>query len=388
MGSDRTTKVVLVLKDSNKRHNANCEGLAYWLSELTGADIIETEIPVLTGVQRTKALATARNLIYGSRRDAREWLSIADGDILVREVGHWFAEHNVRQGSDDAIIISSGDESALYNLALGYIWRNKSVTIEIPGVVGTAPFDFAIIPESQFPDRKENIFITTGILNGVTEKNISSAVEKFKERYTIKKRPVWTLIIGGNTENSYISVEWIKSNVGYLAQCAEHAGTSLYIHLVAEQDADVFKTLKNIETHSDNVTIFTGKTDDETLRWGLYGISDKIFCTEDLFEIIIESLTSGKKVILMEIEHRKNLHFLIVNIVEFLVKSGAIPGKYLWRVRKHGQSLENLIRKGYLIDFRYHISPVYGDNGIEDSEGETFNEARRAAKWIHSKLSL
>ena len=112
-------KVIVILSDEIRGHVNQSRGVAYWLSQLTGAEILETEVPILSGVAKARAKRGARSLQNGTRRDARDWLASADGDALIRRVGQWFAERNIQEGSGSVLFISAGSTAAPYNIAMG-----------------------------------------------------------------------------------------------------------------------------------------------------------------------------------------------------------------------------------------------------------------------------
>lgn len=388
---DNALKLVLLLKDGNPANDACCDGIAHWLAEAEGAEILETKIPELAGVQKTKAMNAAKNLVFGNRRDAREWLALANGDMLVRQVGQWFAERNVREGSSEVLILSSGSSSAPYNLAMGYIWRCFSATAGIPEVVGTEPFDFAIVHELEFPERKANIFVTSGPLNSITEEKIKIAGEKFLAEFPSGKDHIWSLIIGGNNREYRISAEWIKRNVGSLAQIAEKAKASLYILLMNRIDSEAARILKNIEARSSgNIRIFAKEENNYDPRTGMYGVSEKIFCTEDQQETIFDALASGIKPVLLKTGYTTGFQMKLQDLTEWLVQAGALSVRALWGAKKRSLTIDNLIRKNFVTEFKYWKSPICREE--EDEYGDTlekpFNEAQNAAAWIAGKIKI
>ena len=129
MNAEISLKAILILSDGIRGHLNQSRGVAHWLSRLTGAEILESEVPLLTGAAKARAKTAARALAGGTRRDARDWLAAADGDALIRRVGQWFAERNIQEGSGTVLIISAGSTPAPYNIALGYIWRCACATI-------------------------------------------------------------------------------------------------------------------------------------------------------------------------------------------------------------------------------------------------------------------
>ena len=128
MESLNKVRVILLLNDTDASHLTQSRGVSLWLANHTGAEILEMEVPLLSGAARKRADAAARKLAGGNRRDARDWLTMADGDSLVRRVGASFAELGVREGARDILIISAGEAAAPYNLALNTSRDGASTT--------------------------------------------------------------------------------------------------------------------------------------------------------------------------------------------------------------------------------------------------------------------
>ena len=112
MKENAKISLILILSDGIRGHLNQSRGVALWLSELTGAEILELEVPILTGAAKSRSRGASRKLTAGNRRDAREWLSMSNGDALVRRVGQWFAERNIREGSHEILILSAGSSPA------------------------------------------------------------------------------------------------------------------------------------------------------------------------------------------------------------------------------------------------------------------------------------
>ena len=88
-------KVIVILSEGIRGHVNQSRGVAYWLSQLTGAEVLEAEVPQLAGAAKARAKSSSKTLLGGTRRDARDWLAANGGEQLIRRVGQWFAERGV-----------------------------------------------------------------------------------------------------------------------------------------------------------------------------------------------------------------------------------------------------------------------------------------------------
>lgn len=376
-------RIIVILSDGVRGHLNQSRGVAAWLAKLTGAEVLEAEVPVLTGAAKARARNAARRLSGGNRRDAREWLAMADGDAIVRRIGQWFAERNIREGTQEVLLLSAGSAAAPYNLALGYIWRCSCATIMTPGVVGTAPFDFAIVPEHDYPERRPNILVTLGSPNYVVKDELKKEAEKLLSEYPPESEVQWSILIGGDDANYAVTPQWIKKTVGHIMCIAEQEGADLYITTSRRTPAAAVKTLKTLAARSSSVRyLLIASEDPFNPIPAMLGFSREIFVTEDSVNMVSETITGGHKAVLLRVEHKKGLRGLLQNATSSLVNAGALPPNALWGVPKFDVVFDHFARHDALIEFRDWIKRRRENPDEEGTSPEEFNEAKRAAQWI------
>lgn len=381
-------RVIVILSDGIRGHLNQSRGVARWLSKFTGAETYEVEVPSLKGLAKARARAKARKLACGNRRDAREWLASADGDLVVRRVGQLFAEKNIREGSNDVLLLSAGSVPALYNLALGYLWRCKCATIMTPAVVGTDPFDFAIVPEHDHPARKPNVLVTLGSPNLVVKDDLKKEADKLLAETPPTHNTIWSVLLGGDDANYAITPSWIKKHVGQIMWMAEQEEADLYITTSRRTSPEAVKMLKTLASRSSAVRyLLIASEDPFNPIPAMLGFSSEVFCTEDSVNMVSEAITGGHRVVLLRVEHKTGVKKLLQLITASLVNAGAIPQRFLWGIPRFDVVFDHFARHDALVEFRDWIRrrhepriPVELD---KDSDiWNEFNEAKRAADWI------
>lgn len=388
MNNSPKIKTIILLSDGIAEHDDQSRGVAIWISKLTGAEILETRIPELSGVVKLKVSRASRILINGNRKDARDWLALAFADVIVRQVGQWFAERNFYEGTREVLIISAGSDCSPYNLALGYMWRCVCATIATPKTLGTDPFDFAIIPEYEFPPRKTNVLSTLGLPNTLTKKKLNDEAIKLLKDYTLDSGEKWTIIIGGDDKNHIVKPDWIKKNIGYLMRVAEIEKVSLYISVIGNITKEADETIKLLISRAHSVKEYFSENDEKKAPLPLLlSYSDEIFCTENKLNIILETLTAGKKVVILRMDWKKNIENFIKKTIASMVGLGAVKQKLLLGHTRHEILFGYLGRHNYVVEFndwrrKRHTNPT--SNEEETTTLEEFNEAKRAANWIVS----
>lgn len=389
MNENKSIRVIVILSDGIKGHLNQSRGVARWLSMMTGAEILEAEVPLLTGAARTRAKASARKLVHGNRRDARDWLAMADGDAVVRRVGQWFAERDIHEGTGEVLIISAGSTPAPYNLALGYIWRCACATLMTPGIVGTDPFDFAIVPEHDYPDRKPNVLVTLGSPNSIMKDELKKQGEALLKEYPARSSKIWSILIGGDDGNYSVSPSWIKKKIGHIMKIAEQEEADLYITTSRRTPSESVEALKYIASHSAAVRylLIASESDFNPIS-AMLGFSTEVFCTEDSVNMVSETVTGGHRAVLLRVGHKKGIKKILQDVTSWLVGLGALAPNMLWGIPKFDLVFEHFARHDTLLEFREWIKrrhETFAEPQDEEERKmwEDFNEAKRAAQWIY-----
>ncbi|MDR1471729.1 MAG: mitochondrial fission ELM1 family protein [Synergistaceae bacterium] len=389
-------KLVVILSDGIRGHVNQSRGVAAWLSRRTGAEILELGIPEPKGIKRRKARAAASKLLEGNRRKARDWLSLAEGESVIRTLGRWLLERGIREGdAESLILLSAGTMCAFYNIALGYIWRCTCVTVMTPSVIGTAPFDFAIVPEHDCPRDVSNVMTTVGAPNLIVREDLGPVGESLLREFPPSRERRWGLLIGGDDRNYRISAAWIHKQAGKIFQEAMRGGVDLYIATSGRTSAEAESALRRIAANSPNVRfLMIAREDPLNPVPAMLGACDEIFVTDDSVDTVSEAVTAGHRAILLRAERVGAIKNRLQGATSLLVSSGLLPRKALWGVSRFDQTFKRFMRMGLLVDFkgwlrerrRDEFSPFAPLGGQIDMDFDGFNEARRAADWILDNL--
>ena len=388
MNEGKSIRLIVILSDGIRGHLNQSRGIARWLSVMTGAEILEAEVPILSGTARARAKAAARKLVMGNRRDARDWLAMADGDAVVRRVGQWFAERDIREGTREVLIISAGSTPAPYNLALGYIWRCACATVMTPGVVGTDPFDFAIVPEHDYPERKPNVLVTLGSPNSIMKNQLKEEGEALLKEFPAHSPKIWSILIGGDDGNYSVTPEWIKKCIGHIMKIAEQEGADLYITTSRRTSSGSVEELKYLASHSASVRylLIASESDFNPIP-AMLGFSTEVFCTEDSVNMVSETVTGGHRAVLLRVVHKRGIKKVLQDLTAWLTGAGALAPNMLWGIPKFDLVFEHFARHDALLEFkewirRRHERLLIPQDEEEKKMWEEFNEAKRAARWI------
>jgi mitochondrial fission protein ELM1 len=389
---EKKLRLVVIISDGIRGHVNQSRGVAAWLSRDSGAEVQEIEIPELKGAARRKVRKAAAKLIDGSRDEARKWLTLAKGVGVVRTLGQLLLERGIREGQTSSLVIlSAGSMPALFNLALGYIWRCTCVTIMTPSVVGTNPFHFAIVPEHDYPGDAANVMTTVGAPNLIVREELGFVGESLLREFPSKREYRWGILVGGNDKNYRITAEWTRRNIGKILREAVKNDVDLYIATSRRTPPEAENALRRMVSSCENVKfLLLASADSFNPVPAILGACDEIFVTDDSVNMVSEAVTAGYRVVLLRAERAGVFKRKLQTVTSMMVSSGMLSRRALWGVPRFDETFRSFKDMGLLTDFKDWVQerrrselsePCVPENKSEfDNDG--FNEARRAAAWI------
>ena len=353
--------IVLVVSDGIRGHENQSVGIAWWLSEICGARLKTLEIPKISGWSRFLWYKIrSRTLRKGTDGACRAWLgSVPEGKSLLLKVNKILKESSVE--GDRPLFLSAGSSAAPWCLALARVFGGRCCTIMTPSVLGTKPFDFAIVPEHDFPKSAPNILVTLGAPNMIRPDLLEGESARLVRMFPPAQEVRWAILIGGDDANYALSPSWVRKNIPLLLDQAEMSGADVYITTSrrtspAAEEAIIFAVRGRKSVRA----LILASREDWNPVPGMLGLCGKIFCTEDSVSMISEAFTAGCEVEILRVERRRGIRALLQEATRWLVSRGLISRKFLWGVPRFDMMINSFGR-------------------IDEND---FNEARRAAMWM------
>ena len=397
MSGETELRLVVIISDAVRGHVNQSRGVASWLSKRTGAEVMELEIPHLKGIRRYKARKGAAKLAGCDRKAALEWTAAAGGEGAAEALGLRLLERGIREGDESSVIfISAGSMPACYNLAFARIHRCPCVTIMTPGVIGTEPFDFAIVPEHDYPREAPNVMATVGAPNLISPEELELLGKSLLLKYPPEHGRKWGVLIGGSDKNYKVTASWIYKIVGEIFRSAKRGGADIYVttsRRTPPEAEDALKRMAAARENCENVRfMLIASADPSNPVPAILGACDEIFVTEDSVNMVSETVTSGHRAVLLRTERAGVIKKMLQSATSIMVSLGLLPPRALWGTPRFDLAFESFRNMGLLIDFSDWLkerrngdaAPVCRLNDERGCDG--FNEARRAANWILGKL--
>lgn len=365
--------------------------MAGWISRFTGADIIEMEVPQFSGWEKLSLLKLKSRILPGADKiKAEEWLRAAGGGGLLETSRKKLGAQ--KSDSWDALFLSAGSGAAPFTLALAKALGQRCCTIMTPSVLGTSPFNFAIIPEHDHPKKGKNILATLGAPNAIFPDQLERKGWELAQKYPPadkNRTEKWALLIGGDDDNYRISMEWIRRTIPYIVEAAVKTGAEIYITTSRRTSPDAEEELSRLTRGYSAVRmVLLASKDSFNPVPGMLGLCSRVYVTEDSVSMVSEAVTAGRAVFLMRVERQSPIKASLQNLTALFVKGRLLPQKILWGTPRFDVLFAAMKNNRFLNEIRYDNQYNYIKNvSSPPDDGPLLNEARRAAEWIVDEWS-
>ncbi len=378
---------VFIVKDHIRGHDNQSKGVAIWFAELAGSRLIEIDIPEFSSFNRFWNLKIlARGLKRSDKERCRRWLERTLGSDAVNNLLR--DAQKIDGKGKDLLFLSAGSSGAPFCLALARATGGKCACIMTPSVLGTQPFDFAIVPEHDFPVPSPNLVVTLGAPNMIREGLLKEEGSLLLSRFPSVSEKRWGILIGGDDANYTILPSWADEVLVPLLEEAKDQGADIYMttsrRTLAETEVRIGKITKMFP---DVRMLVLGTRDPWNPIPGMLDICDEVFCTEDSVSMISEAATGGQVVQILRVGKKEGFRKKLQDLTAKMVENGFLPPGRLWGVPKFDLMTRSFFRRGLASDHdpsgSYEI-PFPGHRNKDFS----FNEARRAVEWMIQRWNL
>ncbi|MFW6035950.1 MAG: ELM1/GtrOC1 family putative glycosyltransferase [Halothermotrichaceae bacterium] len=249
------------------------------------------------------------------------------------------------------IIISAGSSVAVVNILLGQLNDAYSVVCMTPSIIGTSPFDLAIVPEHDNPPKKSNIFKTIGAPNRINSDFVNKQTVLWNKIVDFNlqelNRPVVSLLIGGSNSFFDMKLDMITMLVEQSKKFVVKNNGTLLVTTSIRTPEDIKQMLKNkLSDKSQCPLLIIAEEWDENPVPMMVNVSDIVIVTEDSVSMISEAVSGNERVLVAALENHKNKKLpRYFKVTRLLNKEGYI--KYLeYNYLKNGK-LEVLLKDLY-----------------------------------------
>ena len=206
-------------------------------------------------------------------------------------------------------ILSTGSSVAAPNLLIGQLFDAKTVTCRRPSPVGVRHFDLAILPRMYWSPRRNraNVCKTLGVPNRVRPEKLEAQRSEFQTDFNLSDQRRIGVLIGGEDRYDTITDTTAARLVEVLERFVAKWNNQLLLttsrrtplsveNLISKQLSNTQRCPILVLAHSENSLTDPVGT--------IFAMSDVIIVTEDSFSMVCEAASSGKRVIVLEVDRK------------------------------------------------------------------------------------
>ena len=205
-------------------------------------------------------------------------------------------------------ILSTGSSVAAPNLLIGQLFDAKTVTCRRPSPIGVHHFDLAILPRMYWSRRnKTNVCKTLGVPNRVRPEKLDIQHKELQKDLGLSDQKRIGILIGGEDRYDAITETTAARLVEALKQFATKWDGQLLLTTSRRTPVPVenliAKRLSNTQ-YCPILVLAHGENSFTDPVGTIFALSDVIIVTEDSFSMVCEAASSGKRVIILEVNHK------------------------------------------------------------------------------------
>ena len=205
-------------------------------------------------------------------------------------------------------ILSTGSSVAAPNLLIGQLFDATTVTCRRPSPIGVHHFDLAILPRMYWSRRdRANVCKTLGVPNRVRPEKLETQRKELQTDLNLSNQRRIGILIGGEDRYDTITETTATRIIEVLQQFTTKWDSQLLLttsrrtppsveNLISKRLSDTQRCPILVLAHSENSLTDPVGT--------IFALSDVIIVTEDSFSMVCEAASSGKRVIILAVDHK------------------------------------------------------------------------------------
>ena len=206
-------------------------------------------------------------------------------------------------------ILSTGSSVAAPNLLIGQLFGVKTVTCRRPSPVGIYHFDLAILPRMYWSPRRNrtNVCKILGVPNRVRPEKLEMQRKELQTDLNLSDQKRIGVLIGGEDRYDTITETTAARLIKVLQRFATKWDNQLLLTTSRRTPIPVENLISKhlLNTQCCPILILAHGENSLTDPVGtIFALSDVIVVTEDSFSMVCEAASSGKQVIILQVDHK------------------------------------------------------------------------------------
>ena len=205
-------------------------------------------------------------------------------------------------------IISTGSSVAAPNLLIGQLYNAKTVTCRRPSPIGIHHFDLAILPRMYWSRRnRTNVCKILGVPSRVRPEQLEAQRNELQTELDLSDKRRVGILIGGEDRYDTITETTAAHLIETLQQFATKWDSQLLLTTSRRTPIPVENLIGKRLSNPQCCPILVlahGESSITDPVGTIFALSDVIVVTEDSFSMVCEAASSGKRVIILAVDHK------------------------------------------------------------------------------------
>jgi mitochondrial fission protein ELM1 len=251
------------------------------------------------------------------------WMPMPEG-LIIRLLNMALSQESAGEiltCEDYDIILSTGSSVAPINLLMGKLIDAYTVVSTRPSPLGIAYFDLAILPQHHWPRiNRQNVCKTLGVPNLITPEDTEQRRVQLQSKLNLPAKSRIGVLLGGEDRYFTITQATADKLLDMLLKVCDKIDGQLVL-TTSRRTPQVVERIIHSRLDSDNRCILLelaggtyprsqGKLPKipDTVA-SIFAISDIVIVTEDSFSMVCEAVSSGRKIIILDVDRKSNQTF-------------------------------------------------------------------------------
>jgi mitochondrial fission protein ELM1 len=203
------------------------------------------------------------------------------------------------------IIISCGSSVAPVNYALSRETLARSVAIMRPSYLSMRRFDLVVMPRHDRPPERENVVVTEGALNLITDEYLKEQGESLKKSIGLRAQSSDLkigLLLGGDTKDFSLDKDTVLEVIRQIKSAAEKSSAGILVTTSRRTSGEIEELVK--KEFSDypgcQLLIIANEKNIPSAVGGILGLSALVIVSPESISMVSEAASSGKYIVVFK----------------------------------------------------------------------------------------
>lgn len=201
-------------------------------------------------------------------------------------------------------VISTGSSMLPLSLLIARENNARKIVLMKPAFpFSLADFDLIVAPRHDAPVRGKNVVYTDITPNLASDEAIQKESEKLAARIGVNGRRVVSVFVGGDTPRYTMQRDYCEQALDKILAAGRESNARILVTTSRRTRGDIETLVKHkfADEPMCPLVVIANEANIENVTYGMIGLADTVFVTEDSVSMISEAAGSGKNVVVLKV---------------------------------------------------------------------------------------